>query len=42
LDRSGGEKKGGGEEKVNIEWELVSLSANVKRLHKLNMVFVTA
>jgi len=31
-----------GEEKVNIEWDLVSLSANVKRLHKLNMVFATA
>ena len=27
-----------GEEKANVEWGLVGLSANVKRLHKLDMV----
>lgn len=30
-----------GKEKANIEWDLVSLSANVKRLHKLGMVIPT-
>jgi len=31
-----------GKEKANIEWDLVSLSVNVKRLHKLGMTFPTA
>ena len=31
-----------GEEKVNLEWDLVSLSANVKRLYKLGMKFERA
>ena len=30
-----------GKEKANIEWDLVSQSANIKRLHKLGMTFVT-
>jgi len=28
-----------GKEKANIEWDLVSISANIKRLHKLGMSF---
>ncbi|MDA8977258.1 transposase [Akkermansiaceae bacterium] len=28
-----------GEEKANIEWDLMSISANVKRLHKLKIGF---
>jgi hypothetical protein len=28
-----------GEEKANIEWDLMSISANVKRLHKLEIGF---
>lgn len=31
-----------GKEKANIEWDLVSTSANIKRLHKLGMSFGTA
>lgn len=30
-----------GKEKANIEWDLVSISANIKRLHKLGMSFGT-
>ena len=30
-----------GKEKANIEWDLVSVSMNIKRLHKLGMIFKT-
>ena len=31
-----------GKAKSNIEWTLVSLSTNIKKLHKLGMTFGTA